>query len=73
MPKVASPAEMSKLFVYAHWYLGTYVSVCTAEGSVGMLGVCSVCTCLCFGECKLMYVVWGTCEPVCFLSAYVIV
>lgn len=28
---------------------------------------------LCIDECRHMYIVWGTCEPVCPLSAYVIV
>lgn len=69
MPKVTAPAEMTKLSVYADRYLGTDVS----KGSVGMLGVCSVCACLCVGECRHMYVVWGACESVCPLNAYVIV
>lgn len=68
MPKVTAPAAMSKLSVYADGYLGSYVSA----GSVVMLDVCSVCACVCVGECRHMYVVWGACEPVCPLNAYVI-
>lgn len=52
-------AEMSLLCVYAPWYLAL-MCLCVPEGSVGKLG--SVCTCLCVGEYRHMYVVWGTCE-----------
>lgn len=31
-----------ELCVDSHGYLGAYVSVCVPEGSVGMLGMCSV-------------------------------
>lgn len=51
--------------VQVHWYLDTYMPECIPEGSVGMLGAFTVCTCLCVGECRHMCVVWGTCEPVC--------
>lgn len=58
---------MSKLYVYVPWHLGPYVSACVPEG---------VSENACHMQCKYMlvcwHVLWGACEAVCPLSAYVI-
>ena len=40
--------QRCELCMDSHWYLGAYVSVCVPEGSVGMLGVCSVYMLVCW-------------------------
>lgn len=68
MPKVTAPAEMSELSVYADGY---WALMCLRD--LWGRWAYAVCVCLCVGECRHMYVVWGACESVCPLNAYVIV